>query len=78
MKPDNLLLRSAGRGLRLIDFGQAVDLTMLPAGYALRGDSGLRHYRCLQMVGGDPWVYEADNYGIACCVHLLLHFKPMG
>lgn len=65
VKPDNLILQAGGLGLRLIDFGEAVDLELLPAGYSLRGDSGTRGYRCPMMVHDRPWTHEVDNYGAA-------------
>lgn len=76
VKPDNLLLRRDARGgwgLRLIDFGRAVDLDLLPAGFALRGDSEVKGYRCRAMQAEGAWLHEADSHGVACCAQLLLH-----
>eukprot|EP01052_Picozoa_sp_SAG31_P012098 SAG31_NODE_698_length_12746_cov_3.495136_11_plen_123_part_00 len=38
---------------------------------------GTQGYRCPSMIHDRPWLYEADNFGAACCVHLLLHFERL-
>lgn len=93
LKPDNLLLRNGGddwcdwaahrpgswmeKGLALIDFGRAIDLTMYPEEAAFIGDAGAEAFRCIEMMQGKPWTYQADCYAIASTIHCLLYGSYM-
>jgi checkpoint serine/threonine-protein kinase len=93
LKPDNLLLRNGGedwcdwaahrpgswtqKGLALIDFGRAIDLTMYPEEAAFVGDAGAEAFRCIEMMNGKPWTYQADCYAIASTIHCLLYGSYM-
>ena len=93
LKPDNLLLRNGGedwcdwaahrpgswtqKGLALIDFGRAIDLTMYPEEAAFVGDAGAEAFRCIEMMHGKPWTYQADCYAIASTIHCLLYGSYM-
>ena len=93
LKPDNLLLRNGGddwcdwaphrpgswteKGLALIDYGRAIDLLMYPEDAAFFGDAGAEAFRCVEMVHGKPWTYQADCYAIASTVHCLLYGSYM-
>jgi len=88
IKPDNLLLRLDGikweewkpsrpgnwqnRGLTIIDFGRAVDLTSYPPGAEFLGDSGTESFRCTEMQNGKPWLFQPDTFGALGCVHAML------
>ena len=93
LKPDNLLLRNGGddwcdwaphrpgswteKGLALIDFGRAIDLLMYPEEAAFVGDAGAEAFRCIEMMQGKPWTYQADCYAIASTIHCLLYGSYM-
>ena len=93
LKPDNLLLRNGGddwcdwaahrpgswmeKGLALIDFGRAIDLLMYPEEAAFVGDAGAESFRCIEMMHGKPWTYQADCYAIASTIHCLLYGSYM-
>jgi checkpoint serine/threonine-protein kinase len=82
LKPDNFMLTdlsgyknfvsAAGSGLVLIDFGRAVDLTVFPGDTLFHGSCNTDGFQCTQMLEGKPWKYEADYFGIAGTVHVLL------
>ena len=93
IKPDNLLLRNGGedwcdwaahrpgswkqKGLALIDFGRAIDLTELPQGTVFVGDCHTEGFRCSEMIEGKPWTYQTDAHCVAATVHTLLFGKYM-
>ena len=93
LKPDNLLLRNGGddwcdwaphrpgswaeKGLALIDYGRAIDLLMFPEEAAFVGDAGAEAFRCVEMMQGKPWTYQADCYAIASTIHCLLYGSYM-
>ncbi|KAK0531162.1 protein kinase [Tilletia horrida] len=65
----------AAKGMILIDFGRAIDLSCYPPGQTFVADWEADERDCLQMREGKPWVYEADYYGIAAVAHCLLFGK---
>lgn len=88
VKPDNLLVAvypSASHdenalpvvSLQLIDFGRSIDLELLPSDCRLAGDSDTDAFRCVEMREGNPWLHQADSYGVACVAHCLLHGEYM-
>lgn len=88
VKPDNVLLRIGGseweewsprrpggwrdRGVALIDFGRSIDLTAHAPGAAFMGDCGTENFRCVEMLAGKPWTFQADTFGALGCVHVML------
>ena len=88
IKPDNVLLRIGGsqweewspsrpgtwreRGVALIDFGRSIDLTAHAPGAAFMGDCGTENFRCVEMLSGKPWTFQADTFGALGCVHAML------
>jgi len=88
VKPDNLLVvvnPSASHdenalpvvSLQLIDFGRSIDLELLPSDCRLAGDSDTDAFRCVEMREGNPWLHQADSYGVACVAHCLLFGEYM-
>ena len=61
------------KGLKLTDFGRAIDLSVLPRGALFRVQSPDReHLELLRVIrGGQPWKWEVDYLGIACVAYLL-------
>ena len=88
IKPDNVLLRFGGsqieewtpnrpgtwreRGIALIDFGRSIDLTAHAPGAAFIGDCGTENFRCVEMLSGKPWTFQADTFGALGCAHVML------
>ena len=93
IKPDNVLLRNGGdawrnwagrrpgcwreKGVALIDFGCAVDLSQFDPRVAFVGDVRTEGFRCAEMVEGRPWTFQCDTHQVAATVHALLHGKYM-
>ncbi|KAL9933671.1 hypothetical protein V8E36_007329 [Tilletia maclaganii] len=65
----------AAKGMILIDFGRAIDLSCYPDGQTFIADWDADERDCLQMREGKPWVYEVDYFGIAAVAHCLLFGK---
>ncbi|CAK7900667.1 checkpoint serine/threonine-protein kinase Bub1p [[Candida] anglica] len=66
------------RGITLIDFGRAIDLTLFHNNKSI--PRFVSHWKseqqdCPQMNKGEPWSYEADYYGVASIIHTLLFGK---
>jgi hypothetical protein len=69
----------ARRGLRLIDFGQAIDTRApLVRGKALFGDTFTDGFRIPEMLEARPWGPERiDAFGLCAVLHVLLHGEYM-
>ncbi|KAE8214748.1 hypothetical protein CF327_g1881 [Tilletia walkeri] len=65
----------AAKGMILIDFGRAIDLSCYPEGQTFVADWEADERDCMQMREGKPWVYEVDYFGIAAVAHCLLFGK---
>jgi checkpoint serine/threonine-protein kinase len=65
------------RGLKLIDFGRAIDLTLYPQGTRFVSDNHADEWQCIEMRNGQPWTYQLDLYGICGILHCLLHKQYM-
>lgn len=48
----------AGHGLQLIDFGRAVDTTLLPPGTTFSGRSKTDGFECIEMQNDQPWTKQ--------------------
>ncbi|KAI3406705.2 BUB1 [Candida oxycetoniae] len=60
------------KGITLIDFGRAVDLTTFPKGTRFISNFPTDEQDCPEMNEGKPWTFEADYYGMGCIIHTLL------
>ncbi|XP_062266940.1 mitotic checkpoint serine/threonine-protein kinase BUB1 isoform X2 [Platichthys flesus] len=84
IKPDNFLLgerflenkcfdsESLDHGLVLIDLGQSIDMELFPEGTAFTAKCLTSGFQCTEMLGGKPWNYQTDFFGIAGTVFCLL------
>jgi checkpoint serine/threonine-protein kinase len=63
------------KGIKLIDFGRAIDTRMFPHGQAFVADWATDARDCVEMRDGRPWTYQADYFGLAGIVHCMLYGK---
>ena len=93
IKPDNVMLRDdtaegeeweysaesgfGSKGIKLIDFGCAIDAQMYGEGTVFRGKSGTEAFECVEMQEGRVWRKQLDLYAVAATVHCLLHSEYM-
>lgn len=61
--------------IQLIDFGNAVDLRQYPAGQKFNAALETKHFVCLEMLEGRPWIFQPDLYCLAATVHSVLFGK---
>ena len=67
------------RGLKLIDFGRALDLSLYERGSNQQfvGDCHVKDLQCIEMINGKPWSYQIDFFGICGAIHCLLFHEFM-
>ncbi|XP_037073534.1 mitotic checkpoint serine/threonine-protein kinase BUB1 beta-like [Pollicipes pollicipes] len=58
--------------LQLIDFGRAIDTTLLPPGTTFTRVVTTDGFTCPEMLDGRPWTYQTDLYGAAASAYVLL------
>ena len=63
------------KGIKLIDFGRAIDTRMFPRGQAFRAEWATDARDCVEMREGRPWTYQADYFGLAGIVYCMLYGK---
>jgi checkpoint serine/threonine-protein kinase len=60
------------KSITLIDFGRSIDLTLHGPNTQFKCTWEADEQDCPQMNNGEPWLYEADYYGVAGIAHTLL------
>lgn len=67
------------KGIRLIDFGRAIDFQMWPAGnqQTFIADWKTDEKDCREIREGKPWSYQADYHGLASICYCMLFGKYM-
>ncbi|KAJ9095104.1 hypothetical protein QFC19_007671 [Naganishia cerealis] len=60
------------KSITLIDFGRSIDLTLHSPNTQFKCTWEADEQDCPQMNNGEPWLYEADYYGVAGIAHTLL------
>ena len=63
------------KGIKLIDFGRAIDTRMFPRGQAFLAEWVTDARDCVEMREGRPWTYQADYFGLAGIVYCMLYGK---
>jgi checkpoint serine/threonine-protein kinase len=63
------------KGIKLIDFGRAIDTRMYPPGQAFVAEWATDARDCFEMREGRPWTYQADYFGLAGIVYCMLYGK---
>ncbi|WVF67371.1 hypothetical protein IAT40_002126 [Kwoniella sp. CBS 6097] len=68
------------KGLKLIDFGRSIDLTLYPAGekQTFVVDWQTDERDCAEMRENRPWSYQTDYFGLAGIAYCMLFGKYMG
>ncbi|KAJ7158765.1 hypothetical protein C8R46DRAFT_1110203 [Mycena filopes] len=62
----------AYKGLKLIDFGRAIDTRLFPSGQQFVGDWAADERDCFELREQRPWTYQTDYFGLAGIVYCLL------
>lgn len=67
------------RGLQLIDFGRALDLSLYKnkENQVFTGDNHVKELQCIEMRERKPWSYQVDIFGACAIIHLLLFLEPL-
>ena len=47
--------------MRLVDFGQAIDMSLYPAGTTFMAKVGTSGFQCIQMMTDQPWTYQVKE-----------------
>ncbi|KAH8822879.1 hypothetical protein DL96DRAFT_1619637 [Flagelloscypha sp. PMI_526] len=63
------------KGLKLIDFGRAIDTRLFPQGQRFLADWKADEKDCVAMREGKSWKEESDYYGLATIVYTMLYGK---
>nr|CDI56661.1 related to spindle assembly checkpoint protein [Melanopsichium pennsylvanicum 4] len=67
----------SSKGVTLIDFGRAIDLSAYSAGQKFVADWNTDAKDCVEMRRGEPFTFETDWFGIAAVAHCLLFGRYM-
>jgi checkpoint serine/threonine-protein kinase len=65
----------AYKGIRMIDFGRAIDTTFFTPGQQFVGDWPTDERDCVELREGRPWTYQTDYWGLASIIHCMLFGK---
>lgn len=65
------------KGMKLIDFGRGIDLSLFPAGekQKFKADWKIDERDCVEMREGREWSYETDYFGLASICYCMLFGK---
>lgn len=63
------------RGVRLIDFGRAIDMALFEEGQTFVGDWATDARDCIEMREGRPWTYQTDYAGLAGIIYCMMFGK---
>eukprot|EP00742_Colponemidia_sp_Colp-10_P012674 GILJ01014261.1.p1 GENE.GILJ01014261.1~~GILJ01014261.1.p1 ORF type:complete len:452 (-),score=99.03 GILJ01014261.1:124-1383(-) len=86
IKPDNWMVKNEelgewsdwrsvgwkGKGVKLIDFGRAIDLRILDPQVMFTGNNHTDGFQCVEMLTNRPWKYQIDTFGLCGTVHCML------
>ncbi|KAK6171390.1 hypothetical protein SNE40_019589 [Patella caerulea] len=63
--------------LKLIDFGQSIDMAKFPEGTTFLAKVGTSGFKCIEMQTDQPWTYQTDIFGMVGTIHVLIFGKYM-
>jgi checkpoint serine/threonine-protein kinase len=66
----------ASKGVRIIDFGRAIDMSLFPDGQTFIADWAVDQRDCAEMREARPWSYQADYHGLASVFYCMLFGAP--
>ncbi|GFR58892.1 mitotic checkpoint serine/threonine-protein kinase BUB1-like [Elysia marginata] len=58
--------------VKLIDFGQSIDMTMFPPETTFTAKIHTSGFQCIEMKTNRPWTYQTDLFGLAGTIHVVL------
>lgn len=64
-----------GKGLGLFNFRDIIDCSLYPPQTQFMGypEESKLLVMCPDMIAHQPWLYQQDAYGVANCIHLMIH-----
>ena len=65
----------ACKGLRIIDFGRAIDTRLFPNGQQYLADWKTDDRDCFEVRENKPWTYQTDYFGLAGIIYCMLFGK---
>ncbi|KAF8627015.1 hypothetical protein AX15_004596 [Amanita polypyramis BW_CC] len=65
----------ACKGLRIIDFGRAIDARLFPSGQQYLAEWETDERDCFEVRENRPWTYQTDYFGLAGIVYCMLFGK---
>jgi len=65
----------AHKGIRIIDFGRAIDTNLFPPGQTFIGDWPTDDRDCVELREARPWTYQTDYFGLAGIIYCMLFGK---
>eukprot|EP00118_Oscarella_pearsei_P017271 m.170283 g.170283 ORF g.170283 m.170283 type:complete len:1125 (+) comp39035_c0_seq17:25-3399(+) len=65
----------AGHALKMIDFGCAIDTTLLPPNTTFKTERTPADFQCIEMREGKPWRKQLDYYGLVSTTSCLIHLN---
>ncbi|RUS76831.1 hypothetical protein EGW08_015403, partial [Elysia chlorotica] len=83
VKPDNFLVAALPDApqelfnyerplVKIIDFGQSIDMTMFSPGTTFTAKVETSGFQCIEMKTNRPWTYQTDLFGLAGTIHVVL------
>ncbi|XP_064601277.1 mitotic checkpoint serine/threonine-protein kinase BUB1-like [Liolophura sinensis] len=93
IKPDNFLVRNfvpklsgsdvrsvfgtSTQMLKLIDFGQSIDMSLYPPGTTFTAKVHTSGFQCIEMKTDQPWTYQTDLFGLIGTIHVVVFGEYM-
>ncbi|KAK2460352.1 hypothetical protein APHAL10511_007741 [Amanita phalloides] len=65
----------ACKGLRIIDFGRAIDTRLFPSGQQFLAEWETDERDCFEVRENKPWTYQTDYFGLAGIIYCMLFGK---
>lgn len=72
---DALTRRTCGPFLKLIDFGQSIDMSLFPPGTTFTAKVTTKGFQCSEMQTNRPWTYQVKTFHLA--VRIIYTFSSL-
>lgn len=63
--------------IKLIDFGNAIDMQLFPPGTEFNHKINTKNFTCVEMIENRSWTYQTDLFCVASTFHTLLFGRYM-